>query len=311
VNNNNPFGGGPPGYPPGAPQQGYPQQQQPQQGYPQQQQQGFPQQPQYGQPQQQQPQYGQPQQQQPQYGQPQQQQPQYGQPQQQQPQYGQPQQQQYAQPQAPQQPQYGQPQQQQPQYGQPQQGFPQPGAQQPGYGQPGAQPGYGQPGYGAQPQGGYGMPQTGDQLGQAIQGFQGALQGGGGRPRQRNPLMTLLIPYALMVGGPIVFGIIAGVLGIGIIGLVGRLVNLAGSVLFLIVCVQMWKELKNTTNNPQFQIWPIIVPIWGALYVQAEMTRAKQMIGAQPARSVVVYIFLMPYALAADLNDIVARMPPG
>ena len=143
MNNNNPYGGGPPGYPPGAPQQGYPQQQQqPQQGYPQQQQPGYPQQQQYAPQQPQgfpQPQQGYPQQQQ--------QQPQYGQPPQ-----GYPQQQQ------PQQPQYQQ-QPQQPQMGQPQQGY----GQAPPAGGYGAPQG-GQPGYGQQPQQGYpqqGYPQQG------------------------------------------------------------------------------------------------------------------------------------------------------
>ncbi len=96
MNNNNPYGGGPPGYPPGTPQQGYPQQQQ--QGYPQQQQPQYQQQPQ-------QPPMGQPQPQQG-YGQPQggygapQGQPGYPQQQQGYPQQGYPQQQPYQDPMA-------------------------------------------------------------------------------------------------------------------------------------------------------------------------------------------------------------------
>jgi hypothetical protein len=327
VNNNNPFGGGPPGYPPGAPQPGYPQQQQPQQGYPQQPQYGQPQQPQYGQPQQpQQPQYGQPQQ--PQYGQPQQ--PQYGQPQQpggfpQQPQQQQPPQQQFGAPPGGQ-PGYGQPQAPQgapPGYGQ--QGAPpgygQQGAQ-PGYGQPGAQPGYGQPGaqpgY-AQPQGGYGVPQTGDQFNQALAGFQGSLQAGGGRPRQRNAVMTLLIPIGVIVVGRIIATILAIVFsgsGLALLANIGTLVALAGYVLFVYVWAQMVKELKSVTNNQGFAWWPMIVPIYNIIYlftmVPPEVARAKQMVGApQPPRQPIVYFFLSLYALAADLNDIAARLPPG
>jgi hypothetical protein len=42
------------------------------------------------------------------------------------------------------------------------------------------------------------------------------------------------------------------------------------------------------------------------------MQKAKQMAGVQqPARGIVVYVFLWLYAAAADLNDIAKAMPPG
>ncbi len=304
MNNNNPYGGGPPGgYPPGAPQ-GYPQQ--PQQGYPQQQQQGFPQQPQYGQPQQ--PGYPPQQQQQPQYPQQppqpayqqQQQQPQYQQPQQPaaQPGYGQP----------PQQPGYGQPQQQQ---------------QQPAYGQQ-PQQGYGQPqqqqGYGQQPQQAYGQqpadqfPANAQQFGAAMQGFQASLQGGGGRPKTRNAVMTLVIPFGIIVVSQILGAVLSHI--VSILALVGMLGSLVGMGLYLFICYQMLNELKSVTKNPQFQWWPIIVPIYQIIYsltiVPPEVQRAKQMVGApQPARSPILYLFFLPFALASDLNDIAARLPPA
>lgn len=315
MNNNNPYGGGPPqGYPPGAPQQGYPQQQQ---GYPQQQQ-GYPQQQQYGQPQQ--PGYP-PQQQQPQYPQ-QPPQPAY----QQQPQYQQPQQ--------PQQPQgYGQP--QQPQgYGQPQQpqGYgQQPQQQQQGYGQQ-PQQGYGQQpqqGYGQQPAGGYGgagnfaaspqdaVPHNPQQFNQALQGFQAGLSGGG-RPKMRNPIMTMAIPIGFSILGNIVAVILAFILPNSLIGLanLGRLISLVGVVIAILAWKAMADELKSVTHNPQFNWWPIIVPVYNLIYlltmVPPEVQKAKQMVGAQqPARSNILYFLLPLYAMAADMNDIAQRMPPG
>jgi hypothetical protein len=310
VNNNNPYGGNPPGYPPGAPQQGYPQQQQ--QGYPQQQQ---PQQPGYGQ-QPQQPQYGAPQQQ---PGYPPQQYPQqppapaY----QQQPQY---QQQQPAQPQYPQQQQPGQP--QYPQQQQPAQGYGQ--QQQPGYGQ--QQPGYGQQqqqGYGQQqPAQGYGQPdafpQNQQQFNQALQGFQSSLQGGGGRPRTRNALMTFLIPVGVIILGNIITRVLFAILPVSLymVANVGQLVVLVGAVLMIYIWMQMANELKSVTKNPNFAWWPFLVPIYNIIYlftmVPPEVTRAKQMVGApQPTRPPILYFFLPLYAMASDLNDIAARMPPG
>ncbi len=308
MNNNNPYGGNPPGYPPGSPQQGYPQQpQQQQQGYPQQQQPGYPQQ------QPQQPQYGAPQQpgyppQQPQYPQ-QPPQPAY----QQQPQYQQP-------PAA--QPQYQQQPAAQPQYQQPQQ----PG----GYGQQPQQPagGYGQQpqqpgGYGQQPQQGYPQQQgygqqPADQFGAAMQGFQGSLQGGGKHPRQRNALMTFLIPFGIIVVGNIITRVLFMILPVSLYAVanIGQLVVLAGAVLMIYIWVQLVNELKSVTKNPAFAWWPILVPIYNIIYlftmVPPEVVKAKQMVGApQPARPPILYFFLPNFALASDLNDIAARLPPG
>jgi hypothetical protein len=315
--NQPPGGNYPPGYPPGG---GYPQQG----GY------GQPQQPGYGQPGQQQPQqggYGQPQQ--GGYGQPQQPgaQPGYGQPGQpqggygQQPGgYGQPPQPGYGQPGA--QPGYGQPPAgQQAAYGQPaqQQGYGQAPGGQPGYGQPGGQPGYGQPGghpgYGQpqQPGGGFGGAMQGafGQMQQGMQGMPGMGYGaapGGTRPTQRNAVMTLLVPFIVMVVGSIVASILVAVTEVGALGLIGNLAVLAGYVMLLLSVIKMTNELKSVTGNTSLAWWPFIIPIyqlyWALILVPAEMAKAKQMRGIQkPARGLVVYLFLFPYAFAADLND--------
>jgi hypothetical protein len=316
----------PPGYPPGGPQYpgqpgAFPQQGQPQQGQPQQGQKPFqgtqlmpgspqqPGQPQYGQPPpgygQPQPGYGQPPQQQPQYGQPPQQQPQYGQPPQQQPQYGQPPQQQ--------QPQYGQPPQQQPQYGQPPQ-QPQYGAPQQQYGMQQAAPGYGAPGAQA--------------FGQMQQGFAGAaagmgLQAGSGKPRVRNPIMTLITPFICIVGGGIlatVMGIVANATEIGALALVGSIFYLIGLLGFIwffwITGMKMMGEVNGVTKSNTLAWWQLLIPFYNYyvmwILIPAEVTKAKQMVGVQqPARGIVVYFFLWLYAFSADLNDIAKVMPPG
>ena len=64
------------------------------------------------------------------------------------------------------------------------------------------------------------------------------------------------------------------------------------------------------TKNPSLAWWPIIVPIystyWAWFIIPAEVAKAKQILGVQaPARPIVLYIFLWPFALASDLNDMV------
>ncbi|MGH7296949.1 MAG: hypothetical protein ACRELB_18565 [Polyangiaceae bacterium] len=313
----------PPGYPPGGPQYpgqpgAFPQQGQPQQGQvPQQGQKPFqgtqlmpgaPQQPgaPYGQPA---PGYGQPPaQQQQQYGQPA---PGYGQPA---PAYGQP----------PAQQPYGQPPAQQPQqqYGQ------QPAG---GYGQPPQQQAYGAPPqqqqqqYGMQQQAAYGAQQFGQQM---QQGFAGAgaamgLSAGAGKPKVRNALMTFLMPMILVFGGVIlatVMGIVAGAADVPALALVGSLFYLigvlGGGIIGLISAIKMLGEINGVTKSGTLAWWQIFIPIYSYyvmwILVPQEMQKAKQMVGVQqPARGIVVYVFLWLYAAAADLNDIAKAMPPG
>jgi hypothetical protein len=45
---------------------------------------------------------------------------------------------------------------------------------------------------------------------------------------------------------------------------------------------------------------------WMWMLVPQEVTKAKQMLGLQqPARGIVLYIFLWPFALASDINEMV------
>lgn len=190
---------------------------------------------------------------------------------------------------------------------------PPPGMGGPGMDPMGGQPGYGAPNpYGAPPQG-FGGPPPG--------GFGGMMQAGGqgamgafnaamdpsAKPKVRNPLMTLLVPYGLIVLG----NILAGVLGAiePSLAIVGSLVNLAGAVLYLVYAWGMLNELKRASNDPSFAPWMMLIPCFNiyflAIKVPEQMTKAKQMARAQtPTRGIVLYFFLFLYACAADLNDV-------
>jgi hypothetical protein len=208
-----------------------------------------------------------------------------------------------------------------PPYGAPQGGPPPYGAPaQAPYGAPqdpygGAPNPYGQP---PQQAGGWGQQQTPAPMmpyGQAPGGAMqvpgiGTLQsaGVGTQPTRRNALMTFLVPALVMFGG-IVLGLILSFV-YAPLGLLAVLFVLAGSVMYLLSAIKMVNELKSVTKNAAFPWWPIFIPVysiyWLWFLVPAEVTKAKQMIGAQiPPRSIVLYIFLWHFALASDINDMV------
>jgi hypothetical protein len=148
-----------------------------------------------------------------------------------------------------------------------------------------------------------------------------ALQPGGGKPRVRNALMTMLLPAIISIGGVIaglIVIILGGVAESAVIALLGTLLYLvgalAGGVLGLISAVKMIGELNAVTRSQTVQWWMLLIPFYG-IYVAwvllpAEVAKAKQAVNAQePPRGIVVYIFLWLYALAADLNDIAKAMP--
>jgi hypothetical protein len=136
----------------------------------------------------------------------------------------------------------------------------------------------------------------------------GALAGAKG-PTRRNPLMTFLLPCAVVFGA----SFLGGLLGKLISPLFFTLFNLVvlGAVIWwLVLAIQMINEVKAVTRNEGFAWWPMFVPFysmyWAWFLVPQEVMRAKQMVGAQqPVRSVLLYVFLWHYALAADINDLV------
>ena len=79
---------------------------------------------------------------------------------------------------------------------------------------------------------------------------------------------------------------------------------------YLLLAVQMIRELRSITRSDELQWWPLIVPLYNIyfmwLLVPQEVTKAKQMLGVrQPPQHLLLYIFLWPFALATDLNDMV------
>jgi hypothetical protein len=123
----------------------------------------------------------------------------------------------------------------------------------------------------------------------------------------------MLVPYALLMIVPVIFGVIAGIAGVAEISLVGSLASLAGIVLLYVSIIKMANELKAVTRNDAFAWWPVFIPVfqiyWMWILVPQEVAKAKQMTGVQaPPRGIVVYVFLFLYAFAADLNDI-AKAP--
>jgi hypothetical protein len=160
------------------------------------------------------------------------------------------------------------------------------------------------------------MQQFGQQLGGAMQQAGGAMgqafgQMGAapaGSVKTRNAMGVLILTYGLMFGGQIL-GIILAFIE-PMLALLGNLVVLAGAVMFLVYMIMMLMELKNYTRDDSFNWWFIFIPclnyylMW--ILTPQQVGKAKQMAqsrNSQP-RSIVAYIFVPQYALAADLNDI-------
>jgi hypothetical protein len=137
----------------------------------------------------------------------------------------------------------------------------------------------------------------------------GVLPGSTSAPVRRNAPMAILIPVGLWVAASILGFILALTPLRGLVFL-AQLVSLAGTIWVLLQAITMANEVKAVTRNDSFAWWPIFVPIynwyWLWILVPQEVAKAKQLLGVQrPTRSFVVYFFLWPYALAADINDMV------
>jgi hypothetical protein len=193
---------------------------------------------------------------------------------------------------------------------------------QPGYGSNSPLPPYGQQTYGqpgAPPQV-YGQPMGGPPPGALVtQASAGLLSAtaGGTRPIARNAWMVVLLPIGINIISNIVVRIIAaiavatGVLALLWVGTLISLVFLAAVLYFFFVPLyKMACEVKSVTNNQAFNPYLALIPIYGSIMLlMPEVTNAKRIVGAQEAvRNIFVYIFFPNYGVAADLNDIAARM---
>jgi hypothetical protein len=164
---------------------------------------------------------------------------------------------------------------------------------------------------------GFGMPVNAGAAGAAalaqVQNPMGPLVAGA-KPRARNPLMTAFVPLGVIVLGCIlsfILSLISPTIG----SLVGGLVMLAGSVLYLISSIAMLRELQNYTQDQQFVWWWLFIPCLGLYFaiikVPEQVKKAKEKAGiiqTKPVRPFVFYLIpaLWPFALASDLNDIAA-----
>ena len=119
--------------------------------------------------------------------------------------------------------------------------------------------------------------------------------------------MTWLLPFIVIVGG----GTVATILSFVVprLALIAPLAELAGSAWFLVLAIAMVGEVRSVTRNTSFAWWPILVPIygmyWAWILVPQEVAKAKRLVGlAKPPQHIVLYIFLWPFALATDINEI-------
>ena len=128
-------------------------------------------------------------------------------------------------------------------------------------------------------------------------------------PTRRNALLILLLPVAVIFGG-LILTILLGALVSWALAPLGSLVMVGGAVWSLLLAIQMVRELKSVTRSDQLAWWGLIVPVYNVyfmwLVVPQEVAKAKQLFGArEPPQSLILYIFLWPFALASDLNDLV------
>jgi len=146
-------------------------------------------------------------------------------------------------------------------------------------------------GYGAPPGGAYGgMPGPGGPMaapgqfggGMAPMGMGGPMGmagGGGPKGQTRNPVTTLILSMVCCV--------------------------------YLIIAMWgMLNELQQYTRDEEFKPWYMFIPLLNYYFlwikVPEQVTKAKQMAGSRnpQASGIVMYIFLGPYALAKDLNEV-------
>jgi hypothetical protein len=114
----------------------------------------------------------------------------------------------------------------------------------------------------------------------APMGGPGAMQAGGFRGETRNPVMVVVLSMVTCC----LYGIYA-----------------------------MWvmlNELQQYTRDQEFKPWYMFIPLLNYYFmwvkVPEQINKAKQMAGSRnpQASSIVLYIFLAPYALAKDLNEV-------
>lgn len=121
-----------------------------------------------------------------------------------------------------------------------------------------------------------------------------------------------------MGSGPMGTNMMLGGQGGGMQGPRGQTRNPTTALLGTLFCCGMYhlfggygmlNELKAYTRDEQLQSWHLFIPVLNLLMIlklPEIVTRAKQMAGSRnpQSASLVMYLFLFPWALAKDLNQI-------
>jgi hypothetical protein len=121
-------------------------------------------------------------------------------------------------------------------------------------------------------------------------------------------------PMGGPMGGPMGSGMAMGGQGGGMQGTRGQPRNPVAALVGSMFCCGiplygMLNELKEYTKDESLQPWHLYIPILNLLMflkLPEIVTRAKQMAGSRnpQSESQVMYILLVPFALAKDLNQV-------
>jgi hypothetical protein len=161
------------------------------------------------------------------------------------------------------------------------------------------------------------MVQAGSQFGAAASNALAAgfnAQPGAG-PAQRNAVKTLIVAYVVLLIAPSVLGTVLGIIGLGALS---GLAGLACFIVYGFLMKPLILEAQTAANNQDLKWWWQLVPIlsiyFDVLKIPELITAAKTQRGIlqqKPTRTIVFYLFLFPYALALDLNDMAPPGPPA
>jgi hypothetical protein len=125
------------------------------------------------------------------------------------------------------------------------------------------------------------------------------------RPTRRNPWATWLFPLAVMALAP-PLGAVFGTTAFRLAPVAA--LNL-GVLLTLLSIVVMLRELASVSQGEPVVWWHALIPIynvyWAAVIVRGRVAATKARHGKSSPRGAVAYALALPYALAADLNDLV------
>ncbi|MBM4360484.1 MAG: hypothetical protein FJ096_20445, partial [Deltaproteobacteria bacterium] len=177
-----------------------------------------------------------------------------------------------------------------------------------GFGGPPPGGGFGGPPPGG---GGFGGPPGGPGFGAAAGGALAGAIGGGNRPTVRNPIVTYLIAISGFIALRVIGSILLAVIPMsmwGLIGLLLNLLNLASYLLFSFVIFGMVNELQGFVGGA-FPAWHVFIPFYGWFLgftkIREMMGEARMRAGAPgEVKHVLLYVFFLPYAMAADLSDV-------